>query len=51
MVELTDKEWNSQFDFSYIKDSYFRAKLESGLIRYAPEDWTEMTPIEENELN
>ncbi|WP_156397015.1 hypothetical protein [Paenibacillus sp. Soil724D2] len=50
MVNQTDKEWNAQYDFSYITDSYFREKLESGLIRYAPEDWTEMTPIEENEL-
>lgn len=47
---MSDKEWNNQFDFSYIKDSYFRAKLESGLIRYAPEDWTEMASIEENTL-
>lgn len=50
MVKETDKEWNAHFDFSNIKDSYFREKLESGLIRYAPEDWTCMDPIEENEL-
>lgn len=50
-IIAADREWNSQFDFSYIRDAYFRSKLEQGLIRYAPEDWTELAPIEENELN
>lgn len=46
-----DKEFNKQFDFSYITDDYFRQKLEKGLIRYAPQDWTVLDPMEENELN
>ena len=37
-------------DFSHIKDSYFREKLEKGLIPYEPKVWAEsqLEPMEEN---
>jgi hypothetical protein len=37
-------------DFSHIKDSYFREKLEKGLIPYEPKLWAEsqLEPMEEN---
>lgn len=47
---MMDKEFNKQFDFSRIRDTYFRTKLQEGLIRYAPDDWTVLNPMEENEL-
>lgn len=46
--------WNQQSHvrkkIAAITDKYFREKLESGLIKYDPDEWTCMDPIEENEL-
>jgi lipopolysaccharide assembly outer membrane protein LptD (OstA) len=37
-----NKEWNSQQDYSHITDPYFLEKLNNGLIKYDPTEWTEM---------
>lgn len=44
--------YNSYRDFSHIKDSYLRQKLEHGYIQYEPELWaiSQLEPREERAL-
>lgn len=44
------KNFNSSKNYPQIKDSYFLEKLNSGLIKYAPDEWTVLSDMEENEL-
>lgn len=45
-----NNRYNCSRDFSHITDSYMRKKLEKGLIKYDPENWTEVSPMDENKL-
>lgn len=51
---MSDKEFNKQYaaKIGQITDTYFRQKLESGLIKYEPDLWEEaqLAPIDENKL-
>lgn len=46
-----NKQFNADQDYSHITDPYFKTKLDEGHIKYLPEEWTELDPMEENELN
>jgi hypothetical protein len=41
---------NRSFDYSHITDPYMKEKLDKGLIKYEPDEWTEITPVDENKL-
>lgn len=52
VVEIIEENirHNLSVDYSHIKDHYFKDKLDKGLIKYEPENWTELPAIEENKL-
>lgn len=41
---------NQGQNYDHIKDPYFKEKLDKGLIKYDPSEWTELTPFEEREI-
>jgi hypothetical protein len=46
----TNIDHNSKQNYHHITDPYFKEKLNQGLIKYAPEEWTELSPHEEREI-
>lgn len=43
----SNKKYNSQFNFSHIKDSYFREKLQKGFIKFDPSEWSVLSDSDE----
>jgi hypothetical protein len=41
---------NGNVNYDHIQDTYFKKKLDDGLIKYAPDEWTELEPREEREI-
>lgn len=49
---MKTQSMSTKKDFSHIKDSYFREKLEKGLIPYEPKEWAinQMDAMEERKV-
>lgn len=43
-------QYNLSVDYSHVTDLYFKDKLDKGLILYKPQEWVELTSMDENKL-